>query len=148
MWMRAPREAPARTVRRWHALAKAQHPWTFCGVFRGSMVRVNEIVLTSWPIPSEHPLLMPGTVHIWCLDLALPPNKISALKALLAEDELARAARYKFDRHRRRFIACRGQVRRILANYLRVEANRIGFEYGMKGKPALAAPWRKSKIEH
>jgi hypothetical protein len=29
------------------------------------------------------------------------------------------AARYHFDRHRRRFIACRGQVRKILAAYPR-----------------------------
>ncbi len=103
---------------------------------------------SNWPIPVEHPTLNPGIVHIWSLDLDLSDDKTDALLANLQDDELARAARYKFDRHRRRFIACRGQVRRILANYLGTDANQLSFQYGPKGKPMLAAPWGDSGIEY
>jgi 4'-phosphopantetheinyl transferase len=106
------------------------------------------VVESAWPIPREHPILIPGTVHIWCLSLDLPPSQIDSLQSDLSADELDRAARYKFDRHRRRFVACRGQVRRILATYLGVSADGLSFDYGPKGKPALAAPRRESRIEY
>jgi 4'-phosphopantetheinyl transferase len=105
-------------------------------------------VPSDWSIPDEHLQLMPGAVHVWRLDLDLSCEAITALQSHLTEDELIRAARYRFDRHRRRFIACRGQVRRILARYLQEDAGRLSFEYGLKGKPILAAPWRRSKIEY
>ncbi|HEY3968528.1 MAG TPA: 4'-phosphopantetheinyl transferase superfamily protein [Planctomycetaceae bacterium] len=103
---------------------------------------------SNWPAPAEHPTLKPRIVHVWSLALDLPHNTIDGLRMNLADDELARAARYKFDRHRRRFIACRGQVRQILANYLGTDASRLSFQYGPKGKPALAAPWSESGVEY
>lgn len=101
----------------------------------------------TWPIPREQPRLAPGMVHVWCLTLDLPEPKIDSLRAILSADEKARAARYLFDKHRRRFIACRGQVRRILAGYLNTTAADIGFRYGAKGKPALGGAWSESQIE-
>jgi 4'-phosphopantetheinyl transferase len=86
-------------------------------------------------------------VHVWCLALDLPQPTIDFLRASLSANEEARAARYLFDKHRRRFIACRGQVRRILAGYLSTDASEICFSYGAKGKPALAGPWSDSEIQ-
>lgn len=100
-----------------------------------------------WPNSSAPPPLTPGVVHVWSLPLDLTTNKIDVLTGNLDGDELTRAARFKFDRHRRRFIACRGQVRRILASYLGTEALRFGFQYGPQGKPALAGPWSDSRLE-
>jgi 4'-phosphopantetheinyl transferase len=68
------------------------------------------------------------------------------LRVLLSTDECQRAARFHFERHRRRFIACRGQVRRILGNYLDTSAAQVRFQYGRMGKPALDAPWNGSPI--
>ena len=103
---------------------------------------------TGWTSPSGHPTLTPGTVHVWRLSLDRPAAEIDSLKSNLSDDELVRAERYKFDRHGRRFIACRGQVRRILANYLRADVRQLSVQYGPQGKPALAAPWSDSGIEY
>jgi 4'-phosphopantetheinyl transferase len=91
----------------------------------------------SWPIPQTLPRLTPGAVHVWCLALDLANAEIAELQATLSPDEVERAARYHFDRHRRRFIACRGQVRSILAGYLNAKAAEIQFLYSPGGKPAL-----------
>ena len=100
-----------------------------------------------WPVPAEQPRLAHGIVHVWCLALDLPQAAVDGLRAFLSADEQARAARYLFDKHRRRFIACRGQVRRILAGYLSANPAEICFFYGPKGKPALARPWSDSAIQ-
>ena len=103
--------------------------------------------LCPWPLPPAQPRLVAGVVHVWCLSLDLPELAIAALRTILSPEEEARAARYRFDKHRRRFIACRGQVRRILAGYLSVDASKIRFSYGPKGKPSLASPWSDSEIQ-
>lgn len=101
----------------------------------------------SWPVPAAQPQLAPGVVHVWRLALDLSEPAIADLRTILPPDEEARAARYLFDKHRRRFIACRGQVRRILAGYLGAAPSAIGFRHGPKGKPSLAAPWMDSQIQ-
>ncbi len=80
-------------------------------------------------------------VHVWAVSLNQPPEKVGALEALLAQDELDRAYRFRFDRHRRRFIVGRGVLRSILGSYLGVEPRSLSFSYGDKGKPALAVGW-------
>lgn len=57
---------------------------------------------------------------------------------LLSSDEQARAARFRYERDRRRFIVGRGRLRAILGAYLGVAARRIGFGYNAFGKPRLA----------
>ena len=86
-------------------------------------------------------------VHVWCLALDLTDEEIVGLEASLSPDEAERAARYHFDRHRRRFIACRGQVRRILAGYLNAQAAEIRFRYSPGGKPALDGLSRDSAVQ-
>lgn len=90
-----------------------------------------------WPPVHEPPRLVQGVVHVWCLPLDLAPSEIDELRAVLSADERARAERFHFERHRRRFIACRGQVRKLLAGYLETGAEQIAFRYGPQGKPAL-----------
>ena len=99
-----------------------------------------------WPIPPGQPKLAPGVVDVWCLPLDLPADRIEELLASLADDERERAARYQFDRHRRRFVACRGQVRGILAGYVNDRPAALRFQSGPRGKPALGAPWSDSSI--
>jgi 4'-phosphopantetheinyl transferase len=91
--------------------------------------------------------LTPGVVHVWCLPLDLAAAPVEELRTCLSADEVDRAARYHFDRHRRRFIACRGQVRKILAAYLGAKPGEIRFAYGLREKPVLKAPWNDSAIQ-
>jgi len=53
-------------------------------------------------------------------------------------DEKNRAERFKFDIHRKRFIASHGFVRAVLAKYLSVKANEIEYFKGEQGKPFLS----------
>jgi 4'-phosphopantetheinyl transferase len=100
-----------------------------------------------WPVGVEQPRLSSEGVHVWCLALDLPLEQVQELRATLSADEFQRAERYHFDRHRRRFIACRGQVRRILAGYLGARPADLRFRYGPRGKPSLEAPWSESELQ-
>lgn len=100
-----------------------------------------------WPVPHDPLRLTPGVVHVWCLPLDVTDAQIRALRHSLSHDERDRAARYHLDRHRRGFIACRGQVRRILAGYLNDSAEQLRFRYGPLGKPALEVAGTDSAIQ-
>lgn len=95
---------------------------------------------TVWAGAPQHPSLNPTDVHIWRASLALPAASVAALREVLSEDERARADRFVFARDRDKFIAARGRLRHILAAYLDVQPNAIGFEYGPYGKPQLSSP--------
>jgi 4'-phosphopantetheinyl transferase len=56
----------------------------------------------------------------------------------LSSDEQARAARFKFERDRRRYAVGRGALRGILATYAGCQPGEIRFAYGPHGKPMLA----------
>ena len=57
---------------------------------------------------------------------------------MLSPDELTRAKKFKFDKHRNRFIAGRGVLREILGKYLGANPSELRFEYQTNGKPELS----------
>ena len=77
-------------------------------------------------------------VHVWAFGLDLAPGRLEALRRWLSSDERQRAARFRFPRDRDRFVAARGQLREILARYLRTTPDALDFAYGPQGKPRLA----------
>lgn len=79
-----------------------------------------------------------GRVDLWFADLSLPAREQRELDALLTPDETARAERFRFAEHRRRFSASRGLLRLVLSCYLGMPPARIELEYTKKGKPRLA----------
>jgi 4'-phosphopantetheinyl transferase len=81
-------------------------------------------------LPPVHP-----DVRIWLVDLDV--DDTAASHALLAPDEAARAARFVFDHHRRRFVAARAGLRRILATALDTTPAALSFTYNDSGKPEL-----------
>ena len=81
-----------------------------------------------------------GEVHLWAIPLDPPPARVAAARRRLADDERARADRFRFDRHRRRFTIGRAALRELLAGYLRCAPEAVRFTYGEKGKPSLAPP--------
>lgn len=64
--------------------------------------------------------------------------QIRAAGVLLSAGERQRAARFAFDRDRRRYIAARALLRRLLGERLGERPEAIEFVYGRRGKPALA----------
>lgn len=82
----------------------------------------------------RHPL----AIDVWSATLDPPATWLAAYTATLTADERARADRFHFDLHRRRFRAGRGFLRTLLASYLEREPADLRFTYGEKGKPQLA----------
>jgi 4'-phosphopantetheinyl transferase len=79
---------------------------------------------------------MPTAVVLKTLDVA--PEPLAALASVLSPGEQARAERLRLARDRRRFIACRGYLRELVAERLDCSPAAVAFRYGAHGKPATA----------
>ena len=90
-----------------------------------------------WQHPIDLPRLDKDRVHVWRAKLDLSDPEVDRLASVLSADELARANRFRFPRHRRRFIVARGILRQLLGNYLDIEPKNLRFSYGDRGKPQL-----------
>ncbi len=84
------------------------------------------------------PLPGGGEVHLWSVDLAPGDVAVKELQPLLDPEERRRAERFRFDRHRRRFIVRRARLRQLVAGYQGGEPAAVRFAYGERGKPSLA----------
>ena len=76
-------------------------------------------------------------VDLWWEDIDSQIERIPYFWDALSEDEQNRAERFRFDRHRQRFIVQRGRLREILSGYGDVLPKAIRFRKGTGGKPAI-----------
>jgi 4'-phosphopantetheinyl transferase len=84
------------------------------------------------------PISLTGdAIHVWPLGLDVSAARLATLQAWLHGDERRRADRFRFQRHRDRFVAGRGQLREVLARYLDAAPRTLEFRYGREGKPRL-----------
>lgn len=81
--------------------------------------------------------LRPGVVYVWEGHLDVPDRITASARALLSRDERARADRFVYDRHRRRYTVAQAHLRRVLAELAGTRPDRIGFHFGRHGKPFL-----------
>lgn len=88
----------------------------------------------------------PREVHLWQIHLIAPDDEILRSRSVLSLDEIQRADRFYFDKHRRRFIVAHAAMRAILSSYLNVLPADVAFTNGAKGKPALADELETSGI--
>ncbi len=87
------------------------------------------------PLDPEDCTLQSQRIDIWQIPLNILFNQMNRL---LNEAETERAAKYYFDRHRRRFSIARATLRMILAQYLQKQAaNQLIFTENKYGKPFL-----------
>src|SRR5262245_57704155 len=91
----------------------------------------RRIVESTTALPTAH------EIHVWQAHLDVPQADVSNLQETLTDDDQERAARFYFEKHRRRFIVGRGILRTILGRYLGVQPDKIRFSYNDKGKPSL-----------
>lgn len=96
-----------------------------------------------WATGPGRPVLGDADIHVWCAPLDLASAEVELLARTLDPSEGERAARYRFERDRRRFVVRRGVLRRILGRYLGEEPGRLEFTYGPQGKPALGGAARR-----
>jgi 4'-phosphopantetheinyl transferase len=92
---------------------------------------------STWTEPPSSPSLETGTVHVWRIALNQEDEKLDGFRRTLGADELERAGRFHFEKHRRHFIVARGFLRAVVARYLESQPEALRFEYGAFGKPAL-----------
>jgi 4'-phosphopantetheinyl transferase len=93
---------------------------------------------SGWPLVDHAPPLGRDDVHVWQASLEGDEQLEQRFTALLAPDEHRRAARFHFQRDRRRYTFGRGWLRVLLAEYLRIPARAIPLSATPLGKPHLA----------
>jgi 4'-phosphopantetheinyl transferase len=86
-------------------------------------------------------------VELWQCLLDLPAASLHEAFAVLSDDEIERAQRYRFERDRGRFVAARAFLRRKLAEQLSVSPRELAFVYGQFGKPGLSHRWTSDMVE-
>jgi 4'-phosphopantetheinyl transferase len=76
-----------------------------------------------------------AVIDVWAIDLARPISE--ADRALLNDEETAKADRIIVEPKRRQSYRARAELRRILGLYLDADPRELSFVYGEQGKPAL-----------
>lgn len=103
-------------------------------------------ISSSFALPPSDLELSSGEIHIWFADLDQSGPQLHKLIHTLSVDERMRAEKYYFERDRKRSLIGRGILRTILGLYLHVEPDRLQFQYGKYGKPALADTFDKETL--
>jgi len=83
------------------------------------------------------PLLPPSAhdVHVWQWNLDVRDGDFDRYWEMLSIEEHERADKFRFERHRRRFVAGRGELRCILGCYLALSPPAVALGYGPERKP-------------
>lgn len=84
--------------------------------------------------------LKPNEIHVWSTSLSITAEEEQYQFAVLSADEQIRAERFYRPLHKKRFIAARFMLRKILSLYLQAQPTEIQFKYGEQKKPALLFP--------
>jgi 4'-phosphopantetheinyl transferase len=90
--------------------------------------------------------LATGDVHVWRVELNQPEPLLEKFRETLEEQELDRASRFHFEKHRRHFTAGRGVLRQLLSQYLGTKPEQLRLSYGAYGKPALNGEHKDSRL--
>ncbi|MFV0295971.1 MAG: 4'-phosphopantetheinyl transferase family protein [Hyphomicrobiaceae bacterium] len=73
----------------------------------------------------------------WLFSLDIDDRELARRQALCNQIEHARARAFRFEKHRRRYLACHGRVREILAGYVGRAPSALVFAERGNGKPTL-----------
>ncbi|MEM8503001.1 MAG: 4'-phosphopantetheinyl transferase superfamily protein [Cyanobacteria bacterium P01_D01_bin.1] len=82
---------------------------------------------------------MSEAVQVWCVPLLISERLVATYAQCLSEDERSRAARFRFEADRQKFVVARGVLRHLLAERLGGKAITLTFKYGEYGKPTTTA---------
>ena len=102
--------------------------------------------VATWSEAPESPSLAGGEVHVWRVALDQPDDLLEQFHETLDEQELHRASRFHFEKHRRHFVVGRGALRQLLARYIDTKPERFRLSYGAYGKPALDGEHKHSRL--
>src|SRR5690242_19076596 len=89
-----------------------------------------------------------GTIHVWRASLDQQPEVVSALDALLSDDERDRRDRFRFERDRTRSVVGRGLLRTMLGHYVALDPALLRFWYTRHRKPKLTSDGPHFNLAH
>jgi 4'-phosphopantetheinyl transferase len=89
-------------------------------------------------LPSVDDKLGVDEAHVWRASLDQPADLIAKLAPLLSRDEYHRAERFYRPADRRRFVAGRGILRKVISKYLALAPDEVQFVYNKYGKPFIS----------
>jgi 4'-phosphopantetheinyl transferase len=81
--------------------------------------------------------MTPAEVQLWSIDIDPANHEPAELLSLLSGDEKDRAKKFRFEKHRHRWIASRAMLRVILSEITRQTPESIIFKYGENDKPHI-----------
>lgn len=99
----------------------------------------KDLPAQEWRLPPARPRLARGDVHVWRADLSRLDARARELADVLSADELERAARFRFERDRLRFVLARAALKIILGLYLESKPDSVCFTHNSFGKPSVDA---------
>jgi 4'-phosphopantetheinyl transferase len=98
--------------------------------------------------PLNIPVANHDEVYLYVQTLPVAEDLLARLYTVLNQEEQQQAARYHFERDRKRFIVARGLLRYILSIYLNAKATDIIFQYGPQGKPTVVDATVQFNVSH
>lgn len=105
----------------------------------------SEIQITVLPLLENDPqqttnfsTLADDEVHVWTGSAKVEDATLARMQRVLSQEELQKAARFRFAKDRNRFLVSRGTLRTLLGGYVGRDPSKIDFEFSEKGKPELA----------
>src|ERR1700722_730993 len=103
-----------------------------------SIVYYETIQDISWkPYQAEAGLLDSGT-HVWLIKVPDHPSLLSGSVSILTDEEQARAARYRKEADRNRFILGRIKLRQLLGERLQCAPQKVPICITKHKKPVIA----------
>jgi 4'-phosphopantetheinyl transferase len=81
-----------------------------------------------------------GRVRLWHLSVARERSRYEFYRSVLDEQERERAARFRFDRDRSRFVIARGSLRCVLGRLTATNPHLVPLGAAEHGKPVLRPP--------
>ncbi|HXV84574.1 MAG TPA: 4'-phosphopantetheinyl transferase superfamily protein [Candidatus Binatia bacterium] len=92
-------------------------------------------------------ILKENEVHVWLVQAGDESIYFKIFEDLLSPTERDRAARFKFETDRRRYVIAHAALRSILSLYVKRPAQELQFVAGPNGKPKLALVHANNKLE-
>ena len=103
------------------------------------------------PVPSESESENESSIAIEVTPFSLDEESVLPLalaRSWLSEEELERAAAFRFEVHRDRYVRGRGMMRALLARRLGGDPGSLAFALGEKGKPSLVGVQTGFNLSH
>jgi len=92
------------------------------------------------------PQLRVGEVHVWQTSVTQTASTFELLSSLLDPTEHNRAASFRFERDRNRYVVAHGTLRHVLGSYLDSDPQSIRFVNSRDGRPHLKGVFRRTTL--